>query len=114
MTSPGTNSRATGVIRFPSRFTQALIAGLAFRAATALPGLAFFSESDHGVGNKQKEDDQKIRLVPDHARQNHRPFDHPRDEPSKIGEEFQERIGCLFFDLVRPILGQPFSAPRLD
>ena len=37
MTSPGTNSRAAGVIHFPSRFTLALIASVAFRAAMALP-----------------------------------------------------------------------------
>ena len=37
MTSPGTNSRAGGVIHFPSRLTRALIASLAFKAAMALP-----------------------------------------------------------------------------
>jgi hypothetical protein len=37
MTSPGTSSRAGGLIHFPSRFTRALIASLAFRAAMALP-----------------------------------------------------------------------------
>jgi hypothetical protein len=71
-------------------------------------GLVFFPESDHGVGKKQKQDDEKIRPVPDHARQNHRPFDHPRDGTPKIGEESQIRIGFLFFNLVRPILGQSF------
>ena len=70
--------------------------------------LAFFPESDHGVGDKQKEDDEKIRPVPDHARQNHRHFDHPRDGTPKIGQEFEERIGLFFFNLVRPVLGQPF------
>ena len=40
-------------------------------------------------------------------RKDHRRFDHPRDGTPKIGEEFQERIGLLFFNLVRPILGQP-------
>ncbi len=67
--------------------------------------LAFFPESDHGVAKKQKEDDAKILPVPDHARQNHRHFNHPRDGPPKIGEELQERIGLLLFNLVRPILG---------
>ena len=37
MTSPGTSSRAAGVIHLPSRFTLALTASLAFRAAMALP-----------------------------------------------------------------------------
>ncbi len=37
MTSPGTSSRAGGVIHLPSRFTLALIASLAFSAAMALP-----------------------------------------------------------------------------
>ena len=37
MASPGTSSRAGGVTHFPSRFTLALIASLAFRASIALP-----------------------------------------------------------------------------
>ena len=37
MTSPGTSSRAAGLTHFPSRFTRALIASLALRAAMALP-----------------------------------------------------------------------------
>ena len=37
MTSPGTSSRAGGSVHFPSRFTLALIASLAFSAAMALP-----------------------------------------------------------------------------
>ena len=37
MTSPGTSSDAFGVAHFPSRFTLALIASLAFKAAMALP-----------------------------------------------------------------------------
>ena len=51
---------------------------------------------------------KKSGQCPTTARQNHRHFDHPRDGTPKIGEEFQERIGFLFFNLVRPILGQPF------
>ena len=37
MTSPGTSSRAGGVIHLPSRLTRALIASLAFSASMALP-----------------------------------------------------------------------------
>ena len=37
MTSPGTKSRAAGLIHFPSRFTRALIASLALSASMALP-----------------------------------------------------------------------------
>ena len=37
MTSPGTSSRAAGVIHLPSRLTRALIASLAFSASMALP-----------------------------------------------------------------------------
>jgi hypothetical protein len=55
-----------------------------------------------------EEDDEKVGPVPDHARQNHRHFDHPRDGTPEIGEEFQERIGLLLLDLVGAILGQPF------
>jgi magnesium-transporting ATPase (P-type) len=35
--SPGTSSRAGGVIHFPSRLTRAVTASLAFKAAMALP-----------------------------------------------------------------------------
>ncbi len=72
-------------------------------------GLAFFPESHHGVANKQEEDDAEILPVPDRGRQNHRHFNHPRDGAPEVGEEFQDRIGLLFFDLVRPILGQPLQ-----
>ena len=92
----------------PIAFHPGLDRQLGLQGGDGVARLAFFPESDHGVGNKQKEDDEKIRPVPDHARQNHRRFDHPRDGTPKIGEEFQERIGFLFFNLVRPILGQPF------
>jgi hypothetical protein len=37
ITSPGTSSRAGGVTHLPSRFTRALMASFAFRAAIALP-----------------------------------------------------------------------------
>ena len=65
-------------------------------------------ESDHGIGNKQKKDDKKIRPMPGYRRKDHSSFDHPRDGTRKICEEFQGRIGFLFFNLIRPILGQPF------
>ena len=70
--------------------------------------LVFFPESDDCVGQQQKQDDEEIRPVPDHAGQNHRAFDHPRNRAPEIGEEFQERIFFLFRDLVGPILSQPF------
>ena len=92
----------------PIAFHPGLDRQLGLEGLDGVARLALFPESDHGVGNKQKEDDEEIRPVPDHARQNHRHLDHPRDRTPKIGEEFQERIGLLFFNLVRPILGQPF------
>ncbi len=70
--------------------------------------LVFFPESDHGVGNKQKEDNEKIQPVPDNPRQNYGRLDHPWDGAPEIGEEFQERIGFLFFNLVGAVLRQPF------
>ena len=76
--------------------------------------LAFFPESDHGVGEQQNEDDEEVRPVPDHARQDHRHLDHPRDRSPEIAEEFQERVGLLFLDLVRPVLRSAVSPPRLE
>ncbi len=70
--------------------------------------LAFLPEPDHGIGHQQKEDDEKIRPVPDDARQNHRNLDHPRDGSPKIGKEFQEEVGLLLGKFIRPILGKPF------
>ena len=91
----------------PIPFHPGLDRQLGLQGGDRVARLALFPESNHGVGHQQKEDDEKIRPVPDHARQNHRPFDHPRDGAPKIAEEFQERIGLLFFNLVGPILGQP-------
>ena len=58
---------------------------LGLQGSDGVARLAFFPESDHGVGNKQKEDDEEIRPVPDHARENHRHFDHPRDGSPEVG-----------------------------
>ena len=70
--------------------------------------LVFFPESDHGIGTKKKEDDKKIQPVPDKPRQNHRRFNHPRDGTPEISKEFQERIGFLFFNLIRAVLSKTF------
>ena len=66
-----------------------------------------FPESDHGVGEKQNEDDAKIRPMLGRSRQDHRRFDHPGDRTPEVGEEFQDLVGFLLRDLVRSILGQP-------
>jgi hypothetical protein len=70
-------------------------------------GLMLFPESDHCVGKKQKQDDAEVRPMPRRRRQDHRRFDHPGDRTPEIGEEFQDLVGLLLRDLVRPILGQP-------
>src|ERR1035441_9697045 len=75
--------------------------------------LTLFPESNHAVGNKQKEYDEKIRPVSDNSRQNHCSFNHPRNRTPIIGEEFQEWIDFFFFNLVRPILSQSFLRFRL-
>ena len=66
----------------------------------------FLPESDHGVGEKQKQDDAKVRPMPRRRRQDHRRFDHPGDRTPEIGEELQDLVGLLLRDLVRAILGQ--------
>jgi hypothetical protein len=92
----------------PIPFHPGLDRQLGLQRSDGVARLVFFPESDHGVGNKQKEDDGKVRPMPGYRRKDHGRFNHPRDGTPKIGEEFQERIGLLFFNLVRPILGQPF------
>ena len=69
--------------------------------------LALFPEPDGGIGNKQHQNDEEIGPMADDTGQDHRHFDHPRDRTPEIGEEFQQRIGLLLLDLVRPVLGQP-------
>ena len=69
--------------------------------------LMFLPEADHAVGEKQKEDDAEIRPMPGRRRQDHRRFDHPGDRTPEVGEEFQDRVGLLLRDLVRPILSEP-------
>ena len=64
----------------------------------------FFPESDHGVGTKQKEDDEEIQPVLDQRGQNHGGFNHPRNGTPEVGEELQEFIRLLFGDLVGSIL----------
>jgi hypothetical protein len=81
---------------------------LGLQRSDGVARLVFFPESDHGVGQKQKEDDGKVRPMPSYRRKDHGRFDHPRDGTPKIGEEFQERIRFLLFNIVRSILGQPF------
>jgi hypothetical protein len=51
--------------------------------------------------------DGKVRPMPGYCRKDHGRFDHSRNGAPKIAEELQERIGLLFFNLIRPILGQP-------
>ena len=41
---------------------------LGLQSLDGVARLMLFPESDHGVGNKQKEDDEKIRPVPDNPR----------------------------------------------
>ena len=92
----------------PIPFHPGLDRELSLQGGDGVARLVFFPESDDGVGQKQKQDDPKIWPVPGYRREDHRHFDHPRDGTPKIGEEFQERIGFLFFNFVRPILDQPF------
>src|SRR5580704_11054460 len=108
MTSPGTNSRAAGVLHLPSRFTLALIASVALSAAIALP--AWCSSQNPTTAFARS----RTRMTPKsgHCRQDYRLFDHPRDRTPKIAEEFQELIGLLFCNLIGPILGQPLLRLR--
>ena len=107
MTSPGTSSRAGGVTHLPSRLTRALIASLAFSAAMALPAWCSSQNPTTALAQQQDQDDEEVRPVPDHARQDHRGLDHPRDRTPEVGEELQERIGLLLLDLVGPVLREP-------
>ena len=75
--------------------------------------LMFLPESDQSVGQKQNQDDAKVRPVPGRRRQDHRRFDHPRDWTPEIGEELQKLAGLLLLDFVWPILSEPLLRLRL-
>ncbi len=85
---------------------------LCLQGVDGLTSLVFFPESDHAVRNKQNKDDEEVRPMPQHARQDHRGFDHPGDRTPEVRKELQERIGLLLFDLIGSVLGQPLL--RLD
>ena len=114
MTSPGTSSRAAGVIHFPSRFTRALIASLAFSAAMALPAWCSSQNPTTALARSRTQDDAEVRPMPGYRRQDHRRFDHPRDRTPEIGEEFQELDWFSFLRSRWAHIGSAVSAPRLD
>ena len=93
---------------FAVAFHARLDRQLGFEGVNLVARLAFFPKTDHRIGHQQKEDDEKIRPVPDHARQNHRDLNHPRDRPPKIAEEFQKEIRLLLDKFIWPILREPF------
>jgi len=47
-----------------------------------------------------------------HAGQDHRDFDHPRDWAPEVGEELEETDGLLLFDLISARTGRGASLPR--
>ena len=91
---------------FPVAFHPGLDRQRRLQGGDSVARLMFFPESDHGVGQKQNEDDAKVRPVPGRRRQDHRRFDHPGDRTPEIGEELQKLIGLLLRDLVGPILSE--------
>ena len=107
MASPGTKSRGRRRDPLSIPLHPGLDCQLGLQGGDGVARLTFLPESDHGVGQKQNEDDAKIRPMPDYRRQDHRRFDHPRDRAPEIGEELQKRIGLLLLDLVGPVLDQP-------
>ena len=91
----------------PVTYHPALDRQLGLQRIDGLARLVLLPEPDRGVGNEQDKDDEEIRPVPQHARQDHRGLDHPRDRTPEIGQQFQERIFLLLLDLIRPVPGQP-------
>ena len=79
---------------------------LGLQGVDGLASLMLLGESDDAVRDKQDQDDEEVRPVPQHPGQDHRDFDHPRDRSPEVGEELEEGIGLLLFDLVRPVLGE--------
>jgi len=60
-------------------------------------------ELDHAVRDQQNEDDEEVWPMTEHPRQDHCDFDHPRDRTPEVGEEFEQRIALLLFDLIGSI-----------
>ena len=65
-------------------------------------------EPDHGVGQEQEQNNEKIRPVPDDPGEDDRDLDHPRNGAPEIAEEFQQRVLLLFNKFIRAVFGQPF------
>ena len=49
----------------------------------------------------------KSGQCPAARRQDHRRFDHPGDRTPEVGEKFQDLVGLLLRDLIRPVFNQP-------
>ena len=96
-----------GVDPLAVTFDAGLDRQLGLKSLDGVARRVFFPESDHGVGQQQNQDDAEVRPMPVYRRKDHGGFDHPRDGPPEISEEFQQRIGLLFLYHVRPILAQP-------
>ena len=79
-----------------------------FEGSDGFARLSLFPESDHGVGDEQDQDDDEIWPVLEQPGKDHRHLDHPWDRTPEVGEEFQVWILLPCFDLVGPVLSQPF------
>ena len=67
ITSPGTSSRAGGVIHAPSRLDPGLDRQLGLQSVDRVTRLVFLPEPDHPVGHQQHQDDEEVGPVPDRA-----------------------------------------------
>jgi len=106
-TSPGTSSLASISRHVPSRSARAH--GELFpQRLDGVAGGELLPEADPGIERQQRQDDPEIRPVPDQGGEDGGDLDHPRDGAPEIAEEFQPWTGFLFYQLVRPVLGQPF------
>ena len=63
-----------------------------------------FPETDKGIGKEQNKDDEEIWPVTDNARENYSRFDHPRNRPPEIRQEFEKEIFLLHRQFIGAVL----------
>ena len=102
--SPGTSSRAGMTCQLESRRTRALTCKRLPQRLNDAGGAVLLHKAQHGVDNQQRADHGEIGVIPEHGRQHHDQFEHPRRNSPEFSEEFEDRMLLFFGHLVVAVL----------